>query len=178
MVKPEERSPTRCDVEVATSRNDGSGLERRSPWRRRCLLRSEKCGFAYQLDQACVCFLQLTFLNNRLNRHRLNLLAIICDEHWRLFLDSQRPITLDPNADRACQLRAPIFVRNQFALATLCEESSFDQHRRHFCQTKDGEPGAFDASVILGNMADQGMINASGQRHALSIHFAAGLHAK
>ena len=123
-------------------------------------MRRRKRGLANQVDYTCVCFLQFRILNNEFIRRRLDLFAIIRDQQWRLLLDSQGPITFDPNADGVREPCAPVFLRDQLALAVFCQKTAFDQHSRNFCETKHSKPRALDASIVLGEVTEQGMIDA------------------
>ena len=93
-----------------------------------------------------------------------------------MLLDSKRPVAFNPDADRRSELAAPVFVRDQFAFAALCQKAAFDQHSRHFRQTQNSEPRALDATVVLGDVSEERMINTSRKRHALRIDLTARLH--
>src|SRR5205085_7820370 len=107
---------------------------------------------------------------------RLRLTTVIGNNHWRLFLDRQSPIIFDSYPDRPRELGAPIFVRDQFTLATLRQKSPFDQHRWDFGQAQHRESGALDTAIELGDMPEKRMINASRKCQTLPIYRTARLH--
>src|SRR5262249_61815286 len=102
--------------------------------------------------------------------------SIIGTYIWRFFFARQLLIFFFSSSTRPRQFRAPIFVRDQFALTALGQESTFDQDRRYFCQAQHREPCAFDTAVVLTELTENRMIDARRERHTLRIHGTTGLH--
>jgi len=68
-------------------------------------------------------------------------------------------------------------LRNQAAFTALRQESSFDEHSWNSRQAQDSEARSLDSAIKLGDVTEQRVIDANGERHALSIDLTAGLHA-
>ena len=139
------------------------------------LLRRKKGGSANQLQQACIGFFHTSFLCDRLGRRRFHLSTIICNDHGRLFVERQRPVIFDPDADRpasfprqsllAMSLLSPRSVRKPPSISTAGT----------FVRRSTANRARLIPRSQLGDMSEHRMINASRECETLRIHRTAGL---
>src|SRR6266704_4123332 len=106
------------------------------------------------------------------------LATIIGDKHRWLLFNPQCLIVLDPDTDCLRQFCAPIILRNQAAFTALSQEASFDENSGNSRQAQDSEARPLYSAIELGDVTEQRVIDANGERHALGVDLAAGLHAK
>ena len=119
-------------------------------------------------------------MRNRFNGfigHRLTLPSIISDQHRRLVFYGQRSIIFNPDANRLGESPAPIFLRDQPAFAAFRQEPAFDENSRNLGQAQHSESRPLNPTVELGDMSEEGMIDAGRERHTLGIHLASRLDA-
>ena len=104
------------------------------------------------------------------------LAPIIRDHHRARLVIDQRLVIDDPGGDRLRELLAPRALRDQTAFAALGQEAALNEDGGDFRQAQDGEAGALDSAIELGEMADHRMEDAHREREARRVDRAAGLH--